>query len=570
MRAIYSIIRLVIVVFFCVSLTTAQGQLKSSDVTRMLIISDNQEHLLTGGPLKSFSPMAERLVTSVGLRSPLANVGGRLLMREAINFGKEQGAQFVLHLGDAVDISCENELEAVFNALDNDAPGGMWFMTPGNHDGLLAGNFAEYQDPVGFTRGRPAFYNQPPLKGYVNERNIWYYACQSPNSPTQPSSNQPPKPFSPDMPRQRVIELYVEYLKKRQNVNGQIVKVNSRPVRDAIFTEGGKKIEVPCRMEEIEIKPKQPSAIESYKAIARLCDARKVHTGSTWVGQYASFIAQKIDVVGTRIVLLDTSDYVNPAAKKFVKLPIAIFNGDLTKKQKKWAESLFKSDDGKPIDRRNVIVAGHHPFSQLPGDDRKWIAKKSGRYLSAHAHFASSLINHDDSKVLELNIGSTLDYPPQAVMAEVNSDFMMVRVAGAETNWNDFISKCEVMEDKSKWLLDDEFYKNYRSGLYITHLLRALREAADMHDTRIKHSSLSLKIPTGTKVEDWKRLEDALENINNAQGESRLFWACQAYYASKMTKGEKGFVAEWFAPKFGIGFKSGSHILSGWVRFSSP
>jgi hypothetical protein len=50
----------------------------------MLIIADNQEHLLTGGPLKSFSSLTERLVPTVGLRWPLSNVGGRDIRPQAI------------------------------------------------------------------------------------------------------------------------------------------------------------------------------------------------------------------------------------------------------------------------------------------------------------------------------------------------------------------------------------------------------------------------------------------------------------------------------------------------------
>lgn len=565
MRVIHFTARLLVVVSICTSLTKAQEPSQNSDVRKMLIIADNQEHLLTGGPLRSFSPLTERLVTTVGLRSPLANVGGRLLMREALKFGKEQGAGFVLHLGDAVDISCKNEMESVFEALDEESPGGMWFMTPGNHDGILAGNFAEYQDPVGFDRKkRLAFYDLAPLKSYVNKQRVWFYACQSPTSP------------STEMARGLAIELYVNNLKNRQN--GQHVKVNSRRVKPAIFEEGGEEIEVPCRMEAIEITPERPSAIDGYKAIARICEPQPVRTRENIkVGQYASFMVQKIDVGGTRIVLLDTSDYDDPTDKVKLLIPIAASEGNLTgcegqrtdcEGQRDWAESLFKSADGKALDRRNVIVAGHHPFSQLPKDDREWIAAKSSRYMSAHVHTDTSLIEHKKVGVWELNVGSTLDYPPQAVIAVMSPGSMSVRVAGAETNRDGFISECRT--EANKWKLDDEFYRNYRNGLYIRHLLTALREAADMHDARIGRSSLPLEVPTGTKVVDWVRLEKALKDINKAKGKSRTFWACQAYYASMQTRSEKGFLAERIAPKLGLGFKRGRLIPNRWESFPPP
>ena len=555
MSVIHLTARLLVAVFICASLTNAQAPQQRPAVWKMLIIADNQEHLLTGGPLKSFSPLTERLVTTVGLRSPLANVGGRLLMREALKFGKEQGADFVLHLGDAVDISCEKEMKSVFRALDQESPGNMWFMTPGNHDGILAGNFAEYQDPVDFDRGKPlALYNLPPLKSHMKQK-VWFNACQSPTSDGADMRR------GADMPRGRAIELYLDKLKKRPEA-----KQNSGTAQNAIFRQDGREIRVPCRIEEIEITPKKPSAIQGYKAIARICDPQWVPTRKNIkVGQYASFIVQKIDLGETRIVLLDTSDYEDPTDKEPPFIPIAAGNGNLTDKQQLWAEPLFKSGDGKALDRKNVIVAGHHPFSQLSGDDKDWIAARSSRYISAHVHTDTSLIPQKGD-LLELNVGSTVDYPPQAVIAVMNPGFMRVRVAGAETNWEGgFTSEC--ITEEGKWKLGAEFYKNYRSGLYMKHLLAALREAADMHDLRIGRASLNLEVPTGTKVADWKRLEVALRDINESTGKSRTFWACQAFYAAKETRNEKGFLSERIAPMIGFGFTRGKIIPNDWASF---
>lgn len=523
----------------------------------MLIIADNQEHNLTGGSLKSFSRLTDRLVTSVGLRSPLANVGGRLLMKEALKFGREQGAELVLHLGDATDISCENELNSVFKALDEEIPNHMWFMSPGNHDGLLAGNFANYQDPVGFIRKRPLFYNNAPLAGFGTEKNIWFNGCQSPTDPS-----------AADMPRGRAIELYVNNLKQRSDTN---VKNTVKEMLE--FKEKGVPIYVPCRIEEIENKPLKMSSIDGYKAFARICESQPVLGRSTKIGQYAGFIVQRIDVGETRIVLLDTSDYIDPTKKIKGILPIAIFGGEITKAQETLAESFFKYDNGETIDRRRVIVAGHHPFSQLPNTTQKWIAEKSGRYISAHVHASASLIPHnvDRSKLMELNVGSTLDYPPQAIIAEINSHNVSVRAIGEDTKWDGFLKQC--IERKNSWMLNKKTYENYHSGLYVNHLLKALRKATDMHDARIGHSSLPLEIPTGKNKGDWERLDKVLQDINNANGESRMFWACQAYYASKKTKKERGFLAEGVIPLLGQGFKKGDDYItrtSGWVPFLFP
>ncbi len=82
---------------------------------KILLIADNQEHLLTGTPLRSMSPITGKWVTSVALRSPLANVGSRHLLGEILEFGRREGAGLVIHLGDTSDISCPNELASVFD-----------------------------------------------------------------------------------------------------------------------------------------------------------------------------------------------------------------------------------------------------------------------------------------------------------------------------------------------------------------------------------------------------------------------------------------------------------------------
>ncbi|HWW75999.1 MAG TPA: hypothetical protein VNZ44_11405, partial [Pyrinomonadaceae bacterium] len=75
---------------------------------------------------------------------------------------------------------------------------------------------------------------------------------------------------------------------------------------------------------------------------------------------------------------------------------------------------------------------------------------------------------------------------------------------------------------------------------------------------------------TGRERGDWERLRRALKAVNEAEGDSRLFWACQAYFASKATSGERGFLAEKVAPLFGRGFKRGRDISGGWVSFTAP
>lgn len=579
MKVILSTARLFSLVFLCAGLALAQGPstttwlrasrqhlapVQSASPSalssqyeprqKMLLIADNQEHLLTGGPIKSSSGRTDRYVTSVALRSPLANVGGRLLMREALKFGREQGAGLVLHLGDAADISCPDELSAVFDALDEETPGKMWFMAPGNHDGLFAGNFAGYQESLDAQTGVPLpFYEGAPGAGYGDIPRKWFNACLSPSNYDDPAR-------ADILTRGDAISLYVERLKQRQGASQSALE----PETVTMELKNGKTVDISCPVEKIELKS------YGYSAIARICPRAPVpgDPKKHWVGAYASFIIQKLDVEGNRIVVLDTSDYAK--ASKWIDV---IRRGEIAEDQEARVRDFFMTDNGEKLDRRKVIVAGHHPFAQLPESDREWIAKKAGRYISAHVHASASLVKHtvEGSGVAELNLGSTLDFPPQAAIAYIGADSMHVRVAGADiskTGWPAFLSECE--ENEKKWKLESrELYTDYRDGLYVTHLLESLRKAAAQHAATVGHAEPRLVIPADADVNGWRLLDTALQTINEAEGKSRTFWACQAYYASYAASQERGFLAEIAAPFVGLGFKRGSDVTGGWLSFSS-
>jgi len=322
-----------------------QGQLSAPESTfrKVLLVADNQEHMLTGASLKSHSWYTDIFITSVGLRSPLANVGGRLLLKDTIRFGLTQGAGLVLHLGDATDISCKDELDSVFRALDAEAPD-MWFMTPGNHDGFQSGNFARYQNPESRDPRRPSFYFNAPLDGYGGAKNKWYYACQSPT----PGGN--------NMPRGVAIALYFEKLITRYSDGSR------RPISDksAVFVDGKKRVEVPCQTESLEVRPKSTVAMDRFQVIARRCTPKPVPPkNKTTVGNYAGFIVQRIDIGETRFVLLDSADYDEPTKKITWLIPIAAQTGALTDEQKDAVDQLLGSDSK---DRSNVIMAGITPL----------------------------------------------------------------------------------------------------------------------------------------------------------------------------------------------------------------
>jgi hypothetical protein len=507
---------------------------------KVLIIADNQEHLLTGVTLRANSSRTDRIITSVARRSPLANVGGRLLFREALKFGIGEGAELVLHLGDAADISCPDELYSVFEALEGEAKD-IWFWTPGNHDGIRVGNYVKDQPSHLFDikkhpdpdNPKATIYTNPPVKKFTKAPGNWLNACLSP-------TNSKDAARADILTKEDAINLYVKELESRPDAKP--------PELLEPHTINFKKTEVPveCKVKRITIES------QGYTAIARLCPrtsvTKRIAPNTKWVGPYRSFIVQRLDIGKTRIIMLDTSDYENPY------LPRVAFKGDLSEDQIDAAEELL---EGGKFDRKNVIIMGHHPLAVIRSY-RQWIIDKAGRYISAHTHYSASKINHPlkNPKTVELNVGSTLDYPPQAIIANIGPDAMSFRVAGAKTAWPGFLVPCE--KNRTAWmkpLSNSKIYTDYRSDLYVKHLLESLEAAA-----KIAPSGLTLKIPKGIETGDWLLLDEALQTINAAKGDARIFWACQAYYASEATKDEKSWWER--IPKFKSGFQRGEDVNS--------
>lgn len=486
--------------------------------TRVLLIADNQEHGLTGGPLKSMGNLAEIRITPVAQRSPLANVGGRFLFRRALAAAREGGATLVLHLGDAADISCPDEFARALDALDGS--GLPWFMAPGNHDGFLAGNFANYQPSTKQDLAADAAkYFASTNPGSAAGEPQWVRACWSPTASDSASLNI--------LTKGDAIARYTERLRARPGVN---VAERTESVR----IEG---VSVTCDVLELS------SGDFNYVALARICRRTPVPGRDTFVGPWASYITQKLEVDGYTVLLLDTSAYENPALRNVA------LSGALSEAQRKTAERFLEAT---PPEKR--LVMGHHPFNELTRGDRKWLAERTTRYVSAHSHIATN-IRDVGGDVRELNIGSVLDWPPQYATLVPADEKLVVHTSGAETTALGFLATC--VDRRSAWALDPEKYRAYRGSktTYPVEITRAIRAAA----SRLPGPPV---LVVGSGVEsDWKSYAALLGVIDESPAAQAEFWACQAFYASEATQDEtaigSGIVTS----------KTGTAVKDGWVEF---
>ncbi len=495
---------------------------------KLLLLSDNQEHLLTGGYLRSMSNTVDVVVTPVAVRSPLANIGGRALMGEILSFGQRESVDLVIHLGDASDISCPDEINSVFDALDKGA-GDRWYLAPGNHDGIMAGTITKDQPP--FDHDPVSIYSRPPAKAYKGINRTWLNACLSPSSVGD-------KVRGNVLTKGDAIGFYMDRLRARKGAIRHFLP------SETVYVGG---TAVNCSLEEIRNEK------FNHTAVARICDRTRVKPNSQyWVGPYASYIVQKLSVGGVEMVLLDTSFYRNP------RLLNVAMGGELSPDQTRTADRLIGN-----VQREKVIFGGHHPLGDIKTSDRKWIISRGGRYLSGHVHRSTQFIEHkaDGRTTSELNIGSTLDYPSQTAIARLDRGSLSYKVAGApasETGWSSYLQPC--LDNELEWKLLETVYKNYRYGPYIARVIDALNSAAKVYNAKISDGSQAFNIPDGSDPNDWAKIEQILREIGHAEGRTRTFWACQAYYAAKATRDEKS-QPEAIARKFGFGSKQGKSAL---------
>ena len=110
---------------------------------KIYLISDNQRHEVLGGGVNWFrNAFSDKEIAAVAIRPPQLDVFGQDLMREALRMIDG----FVLHLGDACDISNTGEFGRFAWDMQR-APNG-WVMAPGNHDGFFFGNSSRTKEDL--------------------------------------------------------------------------------------------------------------------------------------------------------------------------------------------------------------------------------------------------------------------------------------------------------------------------------------------------------------------------------------------------------------------------------------
>lgn len=104
---------------------------------KVILLADNQLHTMDGEQSWLQNKSSDTAVTKVTIRPPILDFYSTSLLSYALSI---YPTDLIIHLGDASDVSCTNEMSKFIAIMDKYAPK-RWIMLPGNHDSLYFGNY---------------------------------------------------------------------------------------------------------------------------------------------------------------------------------------------------------------------------------------------------------------------------------------------------------------------------------------------------------------------------------------------------------------------------------------------
>jgi 3',5'-cyclic AMP phosphodiesterase CpdA len=340
-----------------------QGEDLTEEVT---IIADTQFHESRGTASRSFSKTGDEFV-DVTIRSAQQTVGSPDILKATLR--ETRDTSLVLHLGDALDLSCETEwnlfVEAMKQGRSAEAGPTSWLLAPGNHDGFLAGNL--FPKPSGL---------------YVT--SYWINICNAGRFMKERDA-----PTWAHLPKDQLLERYLSLLRLS---NWKAVERTNRGSRGLGCTSDGS-----------------------------LCVAYRISKSEPWTSYVVQLvrIPSRVDSKpAIYALLLDTSAF---ADRPYWPLSWAGISGAIGVPQLSDAATLI---DALPTSEARFFVGTHHPLSALDvarqgsPEHVAWSSlvsdARSLRFVvSAHTHEGGWYLHKADGAegVRELNVGSLIDAP---------------------------------------------------------------------------------------------------------------------------------------------------------------
>jgi hypothetical protein len=323
---------------------------------QVFIVADNQEHETKGNPEFDMS----QAIASLGPPA-FRPVQMNLFARENLLAVARTGTP-ILHLGDALDLSCATEWDR-FAAVMSEAKG-PWLLAPGNHDGFVLGN----QLPMPGQHEGAAL--PSPIGKIGLSREGWLLLCD------QGRYYDDTRDLSFD--KNRFIRTYLEGLGKRFEIETPSGLNGERTAPESSFLQS-----VAWSIDEAQ--PWKSFLVQEALLPPSNDAARRV-----------------------TVLLVDTSNFeVQPA--------VAGANGSIGEGQvkvlRKWMDRLRDRGDV-------VLLAGHHHVEHWSSETKERVARLLTDYstiemiLSAHTHKGHwKAVQVGSRGITELNVGSMIDSP---------------------------------------------------------------------------------------------------------------------------------------------------------------
>ncbi|HWP05517.1 MAG TPA: metallophosphoesterase [Polyangiaceae bacterium] len=398
----------------------------------VLLVADNQTQYLYGKPIWLRKGLFDKVAVT-GIRSPELDLYGQDLLGWILD--KEAGVRrgtVSIHLGDALNLSCTWEMDRFTRTMS--AAKHPWFMALGNHDGYFFGS------------GRT---------GPGSSQAEWDAGCAKGGGP---------------ITKTQVIERYF----------GLLVAQGRQAAVATSFGGLGADPGLAAFAREADIAHE---AAWSYTGNARALLRRvKWHRDCQY---WRSYLIQELDITDpvdaprpVRVILLDTSQFKDEPGLAATVIPgmyDAGASGFMLDNQLDVVRSWLEEDRK---DNAVVVMMGHHPENVIGGPAlaaMQGLRQEFGveLYVSAHTHSSAYFVyGLGESKQLELNIGSVLDFPAQyrtlTVLQEERSQRTVMRSPRRELwqFWQDGVGagapgfpNCEAKKDA--WYPPDTPHNNY-------------------------------------------------------------------------------------------------------------
>jgi hypothetical protein len=301
--------------------------------------------------------------------------------------------------------------------------------------------------------------------------------------------------------------------------------------------------------------PQSPLGLMGFEAVHRHCD--RIPDGNRYHDNVGSFMVQRFRFPhGASALIIDSSDTGLARAT----LPGIQYNpalhGDVSPEQQSAIRYLFKGQGAEPL-----VVLAHSPWAELKEDAQAFLLKLgAASYVSAHTHLRSSILLHrrggGAQGLFEMNIGSIVDWPIQAVRAT----FMKPETAGGAPALHVQWSALGSLEgdQQPEWMrrcVTDRIHHRgeatYQAYVHRHDPLRALRATVEVAErVLLMEPPTSQPLPPypGTKEKPsdrWKELAglsariDLLEQRMRSDVKAQEYALCQAYWAAEATRLER-------------------------------